>query len=1344
MSKITAQMLKAAKAELRRREERAALKADCEKDLMAFVEAFWPVVEPATPLIKGWVLEAMCDVLMAAADGHLHRICINVPPGSMKSTMLNVFYPAWLWGAQNKPHLRFISASYSTMIPERDNGRLLRVIQSDLFRQFWGDRVQVVREGVGLVETSATGWKRVVSTGGGTTGHRGDYVLCLERSARILTSQGEMAVGDIVDERREVLVAGWSGAGVRWQKIECYEINPPGRMVRIGYAGRSLVCTIDHPIWVEGRGFVRAEHVRPGDVLKGMSRLLGAGDERPDILQQGLLRKASSAEARCGYRAVCGLRDRLLQAASTYGAGRKGRDVQPGVLALEQQRGEQLAVCRWKRPGNLPPLWQGHSAQSVRSEASHGLFDVLCPQNELGRRPQSADAQAMPSLRGVLCSVEQGIKTLLAEVCGGGSRQENGWQREWSICRRARGAPDRMGDGAAERPGASLRSLWGGISAKIQNVAVLRPVLSACRAWGESLRAKEWTLGSWPGELWVSAGMDGGVSRIHPPARREPVSALQYDRGSAREGVAGASHRLPEGKSRHIEPDHGLPLLSWADARAPGGPGEMEGIVVRSVEFIGETGEPTYNLRVGPDHNYFVEGVLAHNCDDLNDPNNVESETIRAGTSHWLREVMPDRVNNLKTSVIINIQQRTHEQDATGVLLQFGYTHIVVPMEFDPSRFQHVVLRRNKAGEATQVWADPRGLDKDGNELEGLVVRAHGGMEAAPGSPMARAEGTLCWPERYPPDEMEKMKTIKGPYAFASQYQQLPTVRGGAIIRREWWRRWRGMVLPEFGTIIASLDTAIKEGTENDYNALTIVGAFADDEGAPQFMLADAWRVRTNLADLVRMVGDACRKHNVDYLLIEDKARGHDVAAEIRRLYATAPWDTQLLKIGGGRYAQDKVTRVMAITPMFSGPVRKDPATGMDIWDGGMVWAPETDWAEEVIAETTSFPRGAHDDYCFVAGTQVITPRGPRAIETIQVGDSVLTPLGWFPVTAAGCTGEREVIERIGLTGTCSHPIFDIDHGYVPLDTVTQSNRVSRISLCDLIRTIPLISSHSSASATGAWEAPENTTFHKPQPTRGGRARKACMSLFGSIFPGESFPKGMRSTIRTAILLTASLRIWSAYQRACIVGFLGRTCATIGFWRILPKFDLWPLNGTGLKQALRGTKSTGRTLWQRLTRQESTPPHGLEASASIAEAVSSSKPRQNGSVVFCARAEPKKGLVSALRRHASGAALPLCQPAARQNFALRNAGKPSIRPDTSPSGAPVVARVYNLTVDGPHCYYANGLLVHNCDCLAQMLLWARKTGLAITKAEFREAEDEAMQYQRPVGVPYAIHGPVDA
>ena len=975
MSKITAQMLKAAKAELQRREERAALKADCEKDLMAFVEAFWPVVEPATPLIKGWVLESMCDILMAAADGQIRRLCLNVPPGSMKSTLLNVFFPAWLWGAQNKPHLRFISASYSTMIPERDNSRLLRVLQSDLYRQFWGDRVQIVREGVGLIETSATGWKRVVSTGGGTTGHRGDYVLCLERSARILTNRGEMAVGDIVDERREVLVAGWSGSGVRWQRIECYEINPPGRMVRISYAGRSLVCTVDHPIWIEGRGFVRADHVRQGDVLKGMSHLLDARDGLTEVLQPGLLREASSTEARGGYGVVRNLRERVLQAARTYGASRNRGDVQPGVLAFEQQRGEQPSVRWGERPGNLSPLRQGHPAQSVRGEAGHGLLNVLCPQNELGGRRQSVDAQAMPGLRSVLLSAAQGIKILFAEMRGSRPCQEDGWQREWSLRRRARGTPDRMGRGATERPGASLRSLWGGISAKVQNVAVLRPVLSACRAWGESLRAKEWALGPWPGELWIPAGMDGSVSRIHPPSRREPVPALQYDRAPAREGVAGASHRLPEGKSRHIEPDYGLPLLPWADAWAPSSQGEVEGVAVRSVEFIGDTGEPTYNLRVGPDHNYFVEGILAHNCDDLNDPNNVESETIRAGTSHWLREVMPDRVNNLKTSVIINIQQRTHEQDATGVLLQFGYTHIVVPMEFDPARFQHVVLRRNKSGEATQVWADPRGLDEDGNELEGLVERAHGGLEAEPGSPMAQAEGLLCWPERYPPDEMEKMRNIKGPYAWAAQYLQLPTVRGGAIIRREWWRRWRGLILPEFGTTIASLDTAIKEGTENDYNALTIMGAFADDEGAPQFMLADAWRIRTNLADLVRMVGDTCRKHNVDYLLIEDKARGHDVAAEIRRLYASAPWDTCLLKIGGGRYAQDKVTRVMAITPMFSGPVRKDPATGMDIWDGGMVWAPEAEWAEEVIAETTSFPRGAHDDYVDCLGQMLLWAR---------------------------------------------------------------------------------------------------------------------------------------------------------------------------------------------------------------------------------------------------------------------------------------------------------------------------------------------------------------------------------
>jgi len=45
---------------------------------------------------------------------------------------------------------------------------------------------------------------------------------------------------------------------------------------------------------------------------------------------------------------------------------------------------------------------------------------------------------------------------------------------------------------------------------------------------------------------------------------------------------------------------------------------------------------------------------------------------------------------------------------------------------------------------------------------------------------------------------------------------------------------------------------------------------------------------------------------------------------------------------------QDKIARLNSVSDMFS---------------SGMVWAPRTRWADEVIDEVASFPAGQHDDY---------------------------------------------------------------------------------------------------------------------------------------------------------------------------------------------------------------------------------------------------------------------------------------------------------------------------------------------------------------------------------------------
>jgi phage terminase large subunit-like protein len=345
--------------------------------------------------------------------------------------------------------------------------------------------------------------------------------------------------------------------------------------------------------------------------------------------------------------------------------------------------------------------------------------------------------------------------------------------------------------------------------------------------------------------------------------------------------------------------------------------------------------------------------------DDLNNPINVESDDVRQATARFVREIMPDRLNDLKLSAIINLQQRTHEGDATGVLLEHGtgYTNVCVPMEFDPLRFAPIVLRYDEEGEPDLIWRDPRGLGDDGEPLSGLYSNARGELRVRPGSPMAKAEGALCWPERFPREEVEALRAIKGQYAWDSQFQQYPGVRGGGIVRKEWWRLWSASDYPALGTVVVSVDTAVEESQSADFNACTVWGLFQGTAGEPQFLLLEAWQERLPLAKLVERVARTCRTRNADYLLIEHKTRGRDVHDEIRRHYVNATWQTVLVLP-----ERSKVARLRAVEHLFSGDYRKDP-NGVEYWEGGMIYAPDRDFADEVINQVASFPYGQHDDY---------------------------------------------------------------------------------------------------------------------------------------------------------------------------------------------------------------------------------------------------------------------------------------------------------------------------------------------------------------------------------------------
>src|SRR5512143_851701 len=105
-----------------------------EGSLLAFAEYVWPVVEPAIPFIKGWAIGAIAEHLEAVTNGEIRRLLINVPPGFTKSLMTDVFWPAWEWGPQNMPWMRYMCAAYSNHLTERDNMRCRNIVISDRYR----------------------------------------------------------------------------------------------------------------------------------------------------------------------------------------------------------------------------------------------------------------------------------------------------------------------------------------------------------------------------------------------------------------------------------------------------------------------------------------------------------------------------------------------------------------------------------------------------------------------------------------------------------------------------------------------------------------------------------------------------------------------------------------------------------------------------------------------------------------------------------------------------------------------------------------------------------------------------------------------------------------------------------------------------------------------------------------------------------------------------------------------------------------------------------------------------------------------------------------------------------
>lgn len=148
----------------------------CRRSLAQFARLCWPVLEPSTPLKWGWALDAICEHLEAVTSGQIQRLLMNVPPGSMKSLLTGVIWPAWEWGPAGRPQHRFLGTAHSQTLAVRDNMKARRLIASQWYQSRWPTLLTSDQNAKTKFENDKTGFREAMAFTS-MTGSRGDRVV---------------------------------------------------------------------------------------------------------------------------------------------------------------------------------------------------------------------------------------------------------------------------------------------------------------------------------------------------------------------------------------------------------------------------------------------------------------------------------------------------------------------------------------------------------------------------------------------------------------------------------------------------------------------------------------------------------------------------------------------------------------------------------------------------------------------------------------------------------------------------------------------------------------------------------------------------------------------------------------------------------------------------------------------------------------------------------------------------------------------------------------------------------------------------------------------------------------
>jgi predicted phage terminase large subunit-like protein len=286
--------------------------------------------------------------------------------------------------------------------------------------------------------------------------------------------------------------------------------------------------------------------------------------------------------------------------------------------------------------------------------------------------------------------------------------------------------------------------------------------------------------------------------------------------------------------------------------------------------------------------------------DDPLKPDDAFSEVKRQAANQWFTNTLLSRLDDKRTGAIVIVMQRVHVDDLTGFLLEQSDEWEVLSLP---------AIAYND--EVVPTWA---------------------------GRTCHRKAGEALSPEREPFYVLEALKQQIGSDAFSAQYQQQPAPPGGAMVKRDWVKRYSELPpASERLFTLQSWDTASKGGPNNDWSVCTTWIVCR----TRRWFLIDVWRQRVDYPTLKTSVRSLAARWNARRILVEDTGAGTSLVQELR---------TEVSGIIPVKPEGDKASRMAVASAKI---------------EAGQVLLPErAPWLPDLEAELFVFPGSRHDDQC--------------------------------------------------------------------------------------------------------------------------------------------------------------------------------------------------------------------------------------------------------------------------------------------------------------------------------------------------------------------------------------------